>query len=177
MADDDRQPSGEDAIRDRFAEAEAITPDPEAEPSADIEAAPGAPDHDDMPPPRTPDEDDPRFGEGATFPLNDTGNGARFALYCGESALYIPRVGWHLWDQKRWRLDPDNIGVRRHAQSIQEHIVSEIPHVVLEDWQLETIATERQLLASRSRISSTISTPCWVVTTSRSTRRAVSGST
>lgn len=79
---------------------------------------------------------------GAGFPLNDTGNGKRFALYCGEQALHVPRVGWHIWDERRWKLDPDGIAVRRLAQSIQDRIIDEIPHVALEDWQLETIAEE-----------------------------------
>lgn len=80
--------------------------------------------------------------EGAQFPLNDSGNGKRFAHYCGDDALFVPRVGWHIWDTRRWRLDPDGIAVRRHAQTIQHRIVAEIPHVVLEDWQLEALAQE-----------------------------------
>jgi len=87
---------------------------------------------DDGPPPdpRTPDLPSPEM-DGAKFPQNDTGNGQRFALYCGDDAMYVPRVGWHVWDGKRWKLDPDGIAVRRHAQSIHEMIDREIPHLQL----------------------------------------------
>ena len=82
------------------------------------------------PAPRTPDQPPPEM-EGAKLPLNDTGNGQRFALYCGGDAIYVPRVGWHVWDDKRWKLDPDNIAVRRHAQGIYEQIEKEIPYLQL----------------------------------------------
>ncbi|AUR01989.1 DNA primase family protein [Phaeobacter inhibens] len=80
--------------------------------------------------PRTPDPSPPEMN-GALLPLNDTGNGQRFALYCGDDAIYVPRVGWHVWDGKRWKLDPDNIAVRRHAQNIHEQIEKEIPYLQL----------------------------------------------
>lgn len=109
---------------------------------------------DDGPPPRTPDLPIPEM-DGAKLPLNDTGNGHRFALYCGDDALHVPRVGWHIWDGKRWKLDPDGIAVRRHAQSIQNRIIEEIPHLVLEDWQLKIIAEEPVLRARIEQLMST----------------------
>lgn len=69
--------------------------------------------------------------QGALCSLNDSGNGKRFALYCGKHALQVPRVGWHIWDEMRYRLDPDGIAVRRHAQGIQDQIVREIPYLQL----------------------------------------------
>lgn len=69
--------------------------------------------------------------KGALLPLNDTGNGQRFALYCGDDAMYVPRVGWHIWDGRRWKLDPDGIAVRRHAQSIHERVAGEVPFLAL----------------------------------------------
>ncbi|WP_168797901.1 DNA primase family protein [Pacificoceanicola onchidii] len=133
-----------DDVRKTFDAAEDISP-------AEGLAPPDDGGHMDGPPPRTPDDfggysdpDDDQGPsiEGARLPLNDTGNGSRFALYCGDHAMYVPRVGWHIWDEKRWKLDPDGIAVRRHAQSIQRRIIEEIPHVVLEDWQLEQIERE-----------------------------------
>jgi putative DNA primase/helicase len=102
-------------------------------------------------PPRTPDDIDasvdPRdpgpmqgdidnaiehlLEEGALLPLNDAGNGRRFALYFGEEAMYVPRVGWHVWDRRRWKLDPDNILIRRHAQELHRLIQREIPYIQL----------------------------------------------
>jgi len=118
-------------VRAQFAKGEQVAggetaPDPQGNTTA---------------PPRTPQ--DPALAEqGARFPLNDTGNGQRFALYCGEEAMYVPRVGWHIWDEKRWKLDPDGIAVRRLAQSIQDHVIAEIPYTMLEDWQVTQIDEE-----------------------------------
>ncbi len=128
-------------VRSALRSLEDITPGDGLTPPADPSCG------DDGPPPRTPDLPIPEM-DGARLPLNDTGNGQRFALYCGDDAMFVPRVGWHIWDGKRWKLDPDRIAVRRHAQSVQDRIIQEIPHVALEDWQLETIATEA---ASRRR--------------------------
>lgn len=133
-------------IRGKFDAAEDVTPADGLAPPDDGRFD-GPSYGDDGPPPRTPDLPMPEM-DGAKLPLNDTGNGQRFALYCGDDAMFVPRVGWHIWDGKRWKLDPDGIAVRRHAQSVQERIIQEIPHVALEDWQLETIATEA---ASRRR--------------------------
>ena len=135
-----------DQVRGKFDQAEDVAPADGLAPPDNAQF--DGPDYgSDGPPPHTPDLPMPEM-DGAKLPLNDTGNGQRFALYCGDDAMFVPRVGWHIWDGKRWKLDPDGIAVRRHAQSIQEWIVQEIPHVALEDWQLETIATEA---ASRRR--------------------------
>ena len=133
-------------VRGKFDAAEDVTPADGLTPPDDGRFD-GPSYGDDGPPPRTPDLPMPEM-DGAKLPLNDTGNGQRFALYCGDDAMFVPRVGWHIWDGKRWKFDPDGIAVRRHAQSVQERIIQEIPHVALEDWQLETIATEA---ASRRR--------------------------
>lgn len=95
----------------------------------------------------------PLAPEGALLPLNDTGNGGRFALYSGEEAMYVPRVGWHVWDGRRWKLDPDTIAVRRLAQGIQHRIIAEIPHLALEDWQLSAISKEADLRTRRKALA------------------------
>ena len=56
--------------------------------------------------------------------------------------MVVPRVGWHVWDGRRWRLDPDDITVRRLAQGVQDRILREIPHLTLEDWQLRELQGE-----------------------------------
>ncbi|WP_299686710.1 DNA primase family protein [uncultured Tateyamaria sp.] len=122
-----------------------------AEDIAPIEGLGGPPD--DVTPPALPVDkasDGPEV-EGAKLPLNDTGNGQRFAHYCGGDAMYVPRVGWHVWDDKRWRLDPDGIAVRRHAQSIHEWIEREIPYLELnsaEQGRVERIEAIRSELRS-----------------------------
>ncbi len=129
-----------DTVRQVFQTAEDIAPAEGLPPPGDTPGRGSGPGGD-GPPPRTPDLPLPEL-DGAKLSLNDTGNGQRFALYCGDDAMFVPRVGWHIWDGRRWKLDPDGIAVRRHAQTIQTRIIAELPHVVLEDWQLATIGTE-----------------------------------
>ena len=134
--------SGVDEIRDRFAQAETVSPGEGLDPmprTPDVEEDQGP---DGPPPPLPPDEAQALAVEGAKLPLNDTGNGKRFALYYGETAMVVPRVGWHSWDGRRWARDPDDITVRRWAQKVQDRIIDEIPHLVLEDWQAAEIARE-----------------------------------
>ena len=137
---------GIDDVRERFNGAEDVAPidglraDEQEDATCDSrDIPPHTPD--DLPPDSQFDPEAPEI-EGARFPLNDTGNGERFALYCGEDAMHVPRVGWHIWDGCRWKLDPDGIAVRRHAQSVQHRIIREIPHLTLEDWQLKAIDEE-----------------------------------
>ncbi|KHQ51239.1 DNA primase family protein [Mameliella alba] len=125
--------TGIEDVRATLDAAEDVTP-PEDWAAPEDPGGPG-----DMPPPGPPhdmggpDDPPPPEAEGALLPLNDTGNGLRFALYCGGEALYVPRVGWHIWDEKRWKLDPDGIAVRRHAQTIHDRITKEIPHLQLKE--------------------------------------------
>lgn len=146
--------TGIEEVRATLDAAEDVTP-PEDWAAPEEMGGPG-----DMPPPGPPhdmggpDDPPPPEAEGALLPLNDTGNGLRFALYCGTSALVVPRVGWHTWDGRRWLLDPDDIAVRRLAQSVQGHIMREIPHLALEDWQLREIAAEPQVRAKKSELES-----------------------
>lgn len=104
----------------------------------------------DLPPPR--DESDvPALPveEGAQHSLNDTGNALRFALYYGTSALYVPRVGWHVWDERRWKLDPDGLAVQRIAQGVQHAIMAEIPYLKLNGAERRKV---NRLDAIRSRL-------------------------
>ncbi|MBD3805391.1 MAG: hypothetical protein IE919_19485, partial [Thioclava sp.] len=68
----------------------------------------------------------------AEYPLNDYGNGLRFLAYGGrEKALFVPRVGWHVWSGKVWRLDEDKVEIRALAQRVGERILEEVPFVAL----------------------------------------------
>lgn len=140
-------------IREKFDAAEPIEQSPDIQ--MPIEA--GGSD-DEMPPMHdeggrwVPDEPEPDPDDlawrGAQFPTNDAGNGQRFAHYYGDQARFVPRVGWFKWDDRRWLLDPDGISVRRLAQTVQHRIVEEIPHLVLDDWQLAEIDKEPQYVAT-----------------------------
>lgn len=132
---------GRDKVREAFDKAEAVVPIDGLSPPDGGTTLPHAP-----------DDDEPERA-GAQFALNDTGNGKRLALYCGDHVMHVPRVGWHVWDGKRWKLDPDGIKVREYAQTIQDRIIGEIPHVVLEDWQLETIEQEAATRRRRDELA------------------------
>jgi putative DNA primase/helicase len=133
-------------VRAAFDSAEDVT-------QADGLSPPGG-GSDGAPPPEPHQDADPPEAHGAKLPLNDTGNGQRFALYFGRDVFVVPRVGWFVWDGRRWASDPDNIQARGRAQQIQHRIVDEIPHVALEDWQLREISAEAAVRASKAEILS-----------------------
>ncbi|ABL69094.1 hypothetical protein EO213_12880 [Paracoccus denitrificans] len=97
--------------------------------------------------PGTPSEgqaDDP-FSDCAQYPLNDHGNGQRYARHYRDELIYVPRYGWHVWTGQRWQKDEDGIEVRRRAQMLGELISREIPHLRLEDWQMQILEDGVQL--------------------------------
>lgn len=67
------------------------------------------------------------------LPLNDVGNGRRFAIHFGADCLWVPRVGWHVWDGARWAPDPDKIAVRSLAQGLGPLIAAEVAQLPLGD--------------------------------------------
>jgi putative DNA primase/helicase len=70
-----------------------------------------------------------RLERAAGLPLNDYGNGQRFVVHFGEDVMRVPRVGWFTWTGRVWRLDPDDLAVRRQAQRLSDLIRREIPHL------------------------------------------------
>ncbi|MBV1929475.1 MAG: hypothetical protein KUG81_08200 [Gammaproteobacteria bacterium] len=84
-------------------------------------------------------DDDCAEARCAGLPLNDYGNGQRLAEYYGHNILYVPRLGWYRWGERRWLPDEDELKVRRDAQKIAGRILGEIPFIVLEPWQLDAL--------------------------------------
>jgi putative DNA primase/helicase len=76
----------------------------------------------------------------AGFPINDLGNGQRFVLHFGEDVMFVPRVGWHVWDARVWQVDPDMIATRKKAQRLSDLVLREVPYIVLSDEKMATIA-------------------------------------
>lgn len=72
----------------------------------------------------------------AVLPLNDYGNGKRFTAYFGEDILFIPRVGWFVWDGRVWAQDDDTLEVRRVAQRVSDKVSKEAEFIRLEDWEI-----------------------------------------
>ncbi len=58
--------------------------------------------------------------EGSKLPLNDFGNGQRIRLYMGGDILFVPRMGWFVWDGHRWEQDGDSMAIRRRAHRLAE---------------------------------------------------------
>lgn len=79
-------------------------------------------------PPPSSDADSPE-ARCALFPLNDIGNGMRFVAHFGRDLLWVPRVGWFVWDGRIWAKDPDDIAVRRLAQKVSGLIAREVRHL------------------------------------------------
>ncbi len=107
---------------------------------ADHEADPRTPQDD---PPLDPDVDpaEELARRCALFPLNDFGNGKRFTAYFGDNTLFIPRVGWFVWDGRVWAQDDDQLEVRRVAQRVSAKVTDEALHIRLEDWEAEIVAS------------------------------------
>ena len=88
----------------------------------------------------------------AAEPLNDVGNGKRLAAHFGADLIWVPRVGWHVWDRRRWARDPDEIELRRRAQRLGPLIEKEIPHLRPAPREKALIDEERGLMARRAAL-------------------------
>ncbi len=95
---------------------------------------------------------DPPLKVCASLPLNDYGNGQRFGIHFGQDAMWVPRVGWFTWTGTVWEKDPDEIAVRRQAQQVGGLIDKEIPWLVLQDWQMDSLKQERDLRAQLRKL-------------------------
>ena len=69
-------------------------------------------------------KDAQRFGsEGPASLFSDGANAARVVHHMGGYLLYVPGIGWHVWDGARWRADA--LEARRHVGSLGRVIVGE----------------------------------------------------
>mgnify|MGYP000219859736 CR=1 FL=1 len=88
----------------------------------------------------------------SALPINDLGNGQRFVLHFGEDVMFVPRVGWHVWDGRVWAVDPDMIATRFKAQQLSELVLAEVPYLVLSEDKMSMIAEERALKLERETL-------------------------
>lgn len=95
-------------------------------------------DGDGPPPPTGADPDDLRAA--SALQRNDLGNGQRYVLHFGKDVMFVPRVGWHVWDGRVWQVDPDMIRARALAQRLPELVLAEVPFIVLSDENMAAIA-------------------------------------
>ncbi len=61
-------------------------------------------------------------GHGAaprSYPLTDLGNAERLVDGHGDDLRYVPQIGWHAWDGRRWVPDSDGEAERRAKQTVR----------------------------------------------------------
>lgn len=105
-------------------------------------------------PPAPTDPDGPE-ARCAAFPLNDIGNGMRFAEHFGRDLIWVARVGWFVWDARIWAKDPDDIAVRRLAQKVSGLIAREVRHLPgPSPEEQEMIAARPEIEADLARLKS-----------------------
>jgi putative DNA primase/helicase len=77
----------------------------------------------DEPPPH-PDvfEEDPHLRACIDEPTNDIGNGRRMLHRNGADIVHIPRIGWYVFDARRWAEDVDGRVLRPLAHQVAEAI-------------------------------------------------------
>lgn len=88
-----------------------------------------------------------KLAEAAGYPINDLGNGRRFCLHFGADCMFVPRVGWHVWNGQVWEVDPDMILVRAKAQKLSDLVLAEVPHLALSQEKMRILAQEAELRA------------------------------
>lgn len=49
------------------------------------------------------------------YPLNDLGNAMRLIVAHGGALRYVVGIGWHVWDERRYKVDPGLIDARKLA--------------------------------------------------------------
>lgn len=113
---------------------------------SDLEAGDFERDHGQGDGPVPPDGPDPDTLRAASkLPINDLGNGQRYVLHFGADVMFVPRVGWHVWDGCVWQVDPDMIKARAKAQRLSELVLAEVPFLLLSDDKMQALAKERDL--------------------------------
>jgi putative DNA primase/helicase len=135
---------------DEFPEERDDHPDDGWEPDVD-----GPPDQ--GPPPDGPDLD--KIMAAAAFPLNDIGNGRRFACYFDQDVMAVPRVGWFAWDSTRWAKDVDRLAVRSRAQMISDMMLREIEHMAIEPWEQKRLFELPAAVAASKMLEAKTRTP------------------
>lgn len=110
------------------------------------------PDHDFGPALAAGGEDAEKLRRASGFPINDLGNAQRFILHFGEDLMFVPRVGWHVWDGNVWQVDPDMIATRRKAQRLCELVMAEVPYLLLSEDKMQMMAEERALKMEREAL-------------------------
>jgi putative DNA primase/helicase len=150
-----------DPVRAVLSQAQDVSlPDDMAPHHGDQDPHPDADPYEGMEPDFTPHGFEPSTAEAdklaiaAALPINDLGNGQRFVLHFGEDVMFVPRVGWHVWDGRVWAVDPDMIATRRKAQELPGLVVAEVPYITLPEPQMIQIAQAPRLRSEIEALAS-----------------------
>ena len=112
-------------------------------------------------PPVSPPEADPAaVAECAGYDLNDYGNGRRFVRHFGRDLRFVSRMGWHVWDGTRWKVDEEIAKdvaprVRSLAQKIGPLIALEAAHIVPTPRERDLLEKEAALLRREADLERT----------------------
>lgn len=111
-----------------------------------------ASDENDPGPPPPPPEDGDGYDwelirQCAAEPLNDFGNARRYVIHFGENIRWQPRLGFFVWDERRWRKDEDEIHVRRLAHRMGELIARETLFIEVPKQHADRVAQREELQA------------------------------
>lgn len=68
-------------------------------------------------PPKLLDDDSP------ASMFSDRANARRIEHHMGDTLLYVPNIGWHVWEGARWKLDP--LEARRHVGRLGRIVLAE----------------------------------------------------
>lgn len=69
-----------------------------------------------------------------TRALTDAGNADRLVDLHGDDLIYVPGIGWHVWNHKRWELDEAGELIRR-ARNVVEEINHQANDATDDKWQ------------------------------------------
>ncbi|MBF0341105.1 MAG: toprim domain-containing protein [Magnetococcales bacterium] len=58
-------------------------------------------------------------------PYNDIGNAARFLARYRDDVIYVPNLGWHQWDGRRWKRDEGTLQIMLMAQETARLVANE----------------------------------------------------
>lgn len=92
------------------------------------------------------------LGRCAAMPLNDHGNGQRYVAHFGAETMFVPRVGWFVWDGRVWVKDNDDLAVRARAQRLGDLIVREIFYLPLPEADAALLAARPEIEARLAEI-------------------------
>lgn len=107
----------------------------------------------DAPPPDDPADLAAALQACAQEPINDFGNGRRFAHHFGRDAMHVPRYGWHVWGGAVWDRDDDELVMRARAQELSDLIVREIPYLALSAAERAAVADKGEVVRARAELT------------------------